>query len=71
MYNDGMMDAFYNILMGVTAENIAEHVQHIPEEQDEFALMSHHRACAAINNKTQASELIPVEIKDEERDQDL
>jgi acetyl-CoA C-acetyltransferase len=33
------------------------------EEQDEFALMSHQRACASINNKTQASELIPVEIK--------
>ena len=24
MYNDGMIDAFYNVLMGVTAENIAE-----------------------------------------------
>jgi acetyl-CoA C-acetyltransferase len=33
------------------------------EEQDEFALMSHQRACASINNKTQESELIPVEIK--------
>jgi acetyl-CoA C-acetyltransferase len=34
------------------------------EEQDEFALMSHQRACNAINNKIQASELIPVEIKE-------
>ena len=63
MYNDGMVDAFYNILMGVTAENIAEMYKIPREEQDEFALMSHHRACASINNKTQASELIPVEIK--------
>jgi len=63
MYNDGMMDAFYNILMGVTAENIAEMYKISREEQDEFALMSHHRACASINNKTQASELIPVEVK--------
>ncbi|OPY72121.1 MAG: Acetyl-CoA acetyltransferase [Syntrophorhabdus sp. PtaU1.Bin058] len=63
MYNDGMTDAFYNILMGVTAENIAEMYKISREEQDEFALMSHHRACASINNKTQASELIPVEIK--------
>jgi acetyl-CoA C-acetyltransferase len=63
MYNDGMVDAFYNVLMGVTAENIVD-MYNIPrEEQDEFALMSHQRACASINNKTQESELIPVEIK--------
>ena len=67
MYNDGMMDAFYNVLMGVTAENIAEMYNISREEQDEFALMSHQRACNAINNKTQASELIPVEIKIEKR----
>jgi acetyl-CoA C-acetyltransferase len=64
MYNDGMMDAFYNILMGVTAENIAEMYKISREEQDEFALMSHHRACDAINNKIQASELVPVEVKE-------
>jgi acetyl-CoA C-acetyltransferase len=63
MYNDGMMDAFYNVLMGETAENIAKMYNISREEQDEFALMSHQRACASINNKTQASELIPVEIK--------
>jgi acetyl-CoA C-acetyltransferase len=63
MYNDGMVDAFYNYLMGVTAENIAEMYNISREEQDEFALMSHHRACASINNKTQESELVPVEIK--------
>ncbi len=63
LYNDGMIDAFYNILMGETAENIAKMYNISREEQDEFALMSHHRACASINNKTQASELVPVEIK--------
>lgn len=63
MYNDGMMDAFYNILMGVTAENIVKLYGITREEQDEFALMSHHRACAAINNKTLAGELVPVEIQ--------
>ncbi len=63
MYNDGMTDAFYNILMGVTAENIAEMYKISREEQDEFALMSHQRACASIDNKTQSSELTPVEIK--------
>jgi acetyl-CoA C-acetyltransferase len=63
LYNDGMVDAFYNILMGETAENIADMYSISREEQDEFALMSHHRACNAINNRIQASELIPVEIK--------
>lgn len=63
MYNDGLTDAFYNILMGETAENIAKMYNISREEQDEFALMSHHRACAAINNKTQANEIVPVEIK--------
>jgi acetyl-CoA C-acetyltransferase len=63
MYNDGMMDAFYNILMGVTAENIVKMYGISREEQDEFALMSHHRACAAIHNKTLTHELVPVEIK--------
>ena len=58
-----MMDAFYNVLMGETAENIAKMYNISREEQDEFALMSHQRACASINNKIQASELIPVEIK--------
>jgi acetyl-CoA C-acetyltransferase len=63
LFNDGFMDAFYNIHMGETAENIATMYNISREEQDDFALMSHQRACASINNKTQASELIPVEIK--------
>jgi acetyl-CoA C-acetyltransferase len=67
MHNDGMMDAFYNYLMGVTAENVAEIYKISRQEQDEFALMSHNRAEAAIKNKTQASELIPVEVKEKKK----
>jgi len=63
MYNDGLIDAFYNILMGETAENIAKMFNISREEQDEFALMSHHRACTAINNKVQVDEIVPVPIK--------
>ncbi len=63
MYNDGLIDAFYNILMGETAENIAKMFNISREEQDEFALMSHHRACIAINNKVQVDEIVPVPIK--------
>ena len=67
MHNDGMMDAFYNYLMGVTAENVAEMYKISRQEQDEFALMSHNRAEAAIKNKIQASELIPVEVKEKKK----
>lgn len=63
LFSDGFMDAFYNIHMGETAENVASMYNISREEQDEFALMSHHRACTSINDKTQASELIPVEVK--------
>jgi acetyl-CoA C-acetyltransferase len=63
MYNDGLIDAFYNILMGETAENIAKMFNISREEQDEFALMSHHRACTAINKKIQVDEIVPVPIK--------
>ncbi|MFH0726528.1 MAG: thiolase family protein [Pseudomonadota bacterium] len=67
LYNDGFMDAFYNIHMGETAENVVKIYNISREEQDEFALMSHHRACEAINRKTNAGEIIPVEIKSKKR----
>lgn len=63
LFSDGFMDAFYKIHMGETAENVAKMYNISREEQDEFALMSHHRACASINNRTQESEIIPVEVK--------
>jgi acetyl-CoA C-acetyltransferase len=63
LFSDGFMDAFYDIHMGETAENVAKMYNISREEQDEFALMSHRRACASIRNKTQASELAPIEIK--------
>jgi acetyl-CoA C-acetyltransferase len=63
MQIDGLMDAFYGYLMGVTAENIVDMYNISREEQDEFALMSHQRACQAINNNTLKDELVPVEVK--------
>jgi acetyl-CoA C-acetyltransferase len=62
MFSDGFMDAFYNIHMGQTAENIAKMCGITREEQDEFALMSHQRACNSIDKDIQASELVPVEV---------
>jgi len=63
LFSDGFIDAFYNIHMGVTGENIVKMYNISREEQDEFALMSHQRACACINSKRQESEITPVEIK--------
>ena len=40
MINDGLMDAFNNYHMGVTAENIAKKFDISKKEQDEFALKS-------------------------------
>ncbi|MBA4421012.1 MAG: acetyl-CoA C-acyltransferase [Anaerolinea sp.] len=48
--------------MGVTAENIAEQMHISREEQDEFALVSHQRAVAAMNSGKFAQEILPVSI---------
>jgi acetyl-CoA C-acetyltransferase len=46
--------------MGLTAENIAEKFGISRKEQDEFGLLSHQRARAAIKNGTFKEEIIPV-----------
>jgi acetyl-CoA C-acetyltransferase len=43
----GLTDPFHEILMGVTAENLAERMSISREEQDAFAVESHRRAAAA------------------------
>lgn len=49
---------------GVTAENVAEKYNVTREEQDQFALESHQRACAAIKAGKFKDEILPVELKD-------
>ncbi|XP_042201303.1 acetyl-CoA acetyltransferase, cytosolic-like isoform X1 [Callorhinchus milii] len=44
---DGLMDAFYNYHMGVTAENVAMQWHVSREEQDKFAVQSQNRSEAA------------------------
>lgn len=63
MLNDGLFDAFNDYHMGVTAENLAEMYKISREEQDELALLSHHRAIKAIQEGKFAEEIVPVEIK--------
>ncbi len=63
MFCDGLIDAFYNYHMGVTAENLARQYDITRKEQDELALLSHRRACRAIREGKFKDEIVPVEIK--------
>jgi acetyl-CoA C-acetyltransferase len=59
----GLTDPFDKVHMGITAENLAESHSISREDQDAFALESHHRAEAAIAAGKFADEIVPVEIK--------
>jgi acetyl-CoA acetyltransferase family protein len=50
------------IKMGETAENVAERWQVTRERQDEFALLSHQRAVAAIEGGLFDDQIVPVEV---------
>jgi acetyl-CoA C-acetyltransferase len=62
MISDGLMDAFNNYHMGITAENIAEQWGISREEQDNFALNSQLKTEKAQIEGKFADEIIPVEI---------
>ena len=63
MVYDGLWEIFYGYHMGVTAENIAEKYGISRKEQDEYALMSHQRAMAAIKDGIFEKEIVPVVVK--------
>ena len=60
MINDGLMDAFNNYHMGITAENVAKKFNLSRQEQDEFALDSQKKAEIAIKEKKFYDELIKI-----------
>ena len=62
MILDGLIDAFNQYHMGITAENIAEQWGISRAEQDEFALISQNRAEAATKAGRFNDEIVPVEI---------
>lgn len=62
MVNDGLTDAFDNIHMGITAENIAEQFGISREEQDRYSVSSQNRAEAAIKAGKFTEEIVPVSI---------
>ena len=60
MINDGLIDAFNNYHMGVTAENVAQKFHITREQQDEFALNSQRKTEIAINNNRFRDEVVKV-----------
>src|SRR3954449_108295 len=62
MVNDGLWDIFNNYHMGITGENVAEKYGITREEQDEYALNSHRKALAAINECRLKSQIVPIEL---------
>tara|TARA_A100001011_G_scaffold82577_1_gene86050 strand:- start:2911 stop:4086 length:1176 start_codon:yes stop_codon:yes gene_type:complete len=60
MMNDGLMDAFNNYHMGVTAENVANKFNISRKEQDEYALNSQKKTQIAISNNKFDEEIIKI-----------
>ena len=63
MYRDGFFCPMAKMVMGETAEFLAEHYKISREEQDEFALQSQARAARAIAAGRFDDELVPVMIE--------
>lgn len=59
---DGLIDAFSNEPMGITAENVADKYQITRTMQDEFAVESHQKARLATEQGNFKDEIIPISI---------
>lgn len=62
MINDGLTDAFFNIHMGLTAENIAKKYDLTREQQDAHAAQSQQLAETAQNNGYFEAEIVAVSV---------
>lgn len=62
MIRDGLWDAFNQVHMGITAENICSDCKLTREELDEFSLQSQQKALRAIASGAFRDEIVPVEI---------
>ena len=62
MVHDGLWDAFNDIHMGVTAENLAEQYGISREEQDEFAASSQQKTERAVADAVFKDEIVPIEV---------
>ncbi|MBN8208083.1 acetyl-CoA C-acetyltransferase [Bacillus sp. NTK071] len=62
MVHDGLLCAFNDYHMGVTAENLCDHYNLSREEMDEFAAWSQQKAQTAIDEGRFRDEIMPVSI---------
>ena len=63
MVHDALWDAFYDVHMGVTAENIAKEFSISRAEQDAFAAASQQKCEAARKAGIFKEEIVPVEVR--------
>jgi acetyl-CoA C-acetyltransferase len=63
MYRDGFFCPLAKMVMGETAEVLAEQYKISREEQDQYALCSQTRAAAAVNSGRLRDEIVPVKIE--------
>ena len=68
MIYDALTDAFTQVHMGVTAENIAKKFNLTREEQDIFAYNSQVKAIKAVDGGLFDKEIVPIVIKDRKGD---
>jgi acetyl-CoA C-acetyltransferase len=64
MQHDGLEDAFSDILMGVTAENVAARYGITREDQDDFAARSQQKAERAVGDGIFRDEIVPIEVQE-------
>jgi len=62
MVHDGLWDAFNDIHMGVTAENLADQYGIGRDEQDEFAATSQQKAEQAVADGVFTDEIVPIDV---------
>ena len=67
MINDGLMDAFNNYHMGVTAENVATKYNISRDAQDKFALDSQIKNQKAVSENRFKEEIIKLKVKQDEK----
>ena len=63
MYRDGFFCPLAKMVMGETAEVLAEQYTISREEQDQFALCSQTRASAAVNSGRLRDEIVPIKLE--------
>lgn len=64
LHTDGFMCPLAGMMMGATAEVLVEEYGITRDEQDEYSMMSHKRAVAAMDAGKFKAEILPIDISD-------